>query len=459
MIGYYKVSAIGTDHLDKPGGVCQDSSDVKQLDNGFTIAVAADGLGSASRSDVGSKVAVRAVIGYVAKNIVPGQSDAQYVSLLEKAYRYAYNSVLQAADDIGVPAKELNTTLMAAVYDGRNVYFGQCGDGGIIVLTYGGDYVCITDVKKGEAFNETFPLLGGSGNWSFGRYSGDVCALTMMTDGIFDIVCHPLLANERQKINIPFIRRFMDRNILRANNAADMEMLQTGIERFVRGSGLPGVTDDKTIVGLINTEIMPQLKDDEYYSEPDWDKLKENMKKKLREKPSAAGLAETSSRDTAPQHDANDLREIADLRQRCAELDNRCEELYDRVSLLKKIVIGLVAVVLLLTASVCIMISRNRAASKQSEKNDSSVTVTKKSKKSTKSTDTEKEKSSDEAETTKKKKSKQTEKQTEQTEKQPVVAGEEPDMNAEPPEEEEVEEEEEEQQEVPEQQEGEEDDG
>ena len=104
-----------------------------------------------------------------------------------------------------------------------------------------------------------------------------------MTDGIFDIVCHPLLANEAQKINIPFIRRFMDRNILRANNKTDFENLQKSISKFVSGNGLPNVTDDKTIVGLINTDILADLKDEEYYKEPDWDKLNENMKRKLRE--------------------------------------------------------------------------------------------------------------------------------------------------------------------------------
>lgn len=46
---------------------------------------------------------------------------------------------------------------------------------------------------------------------------------------------------------------------------------------------MPNVTDDKTIVGLINTDILADLKDEEYYKEPDWDKLNENMKRKLRE--------------------------------------------------------------------------------------------------------------------------------------------------------------------------------
>ena len=64
MIGYFKISAIGTAHLENPDGVCQDYSDVLKLDNGYIIAVIADGLGSASKSDIGAKVAVNSLILY-----------------------------------------------------------------------------------------------------------------------------------------------------------------------------------------------------------------------------------------------------------------------------------------------------------------------------------------------------------------------------------------------------------
>lgn len=377
MIGYYSVSAIGTDHLDKPDGVCQDWSDVVQLDNGYTVAVIADGLGSASRSDIGAKTAVRAVLAYTAKNIGSRQSDEHYIGLLEKAYMYAYNSVIQAAEDLGEKPNELNTTLAAAIYDGSTLYYGQCGDGGIIALTYEGEYVCVTSVKKGEAFNETFPLLGGRANWSFGKYGGRVCAVTMMTDGIFDIVCHPLLASQQQKINIPFIRRFMDRNILRANNAADMEQLQTGIERFVRGSGLPGVTDDKTIVGLINTEIMPQLKDDDYYKEPDWDSLNDNMKRMLKEKvtPINAEIPVTASAEKdsgRPVHDEGDLREISRLREICARQEKD-------IALLRKAAAVLLGVVLVLVAALCISLAHGKSSGKKGSSSKASVTTSEKS--------------------------------------------------------------------------------
>ena len=47
MLGYYKMSIIGTAHQAKKDGVCQDASDVAVLKNGWIVAAIADGLGSA----------------------------------------------------------------------------------------------------------------------------------------------------------------------------------------------------------------------------------------------------------------------------------------------------------------------------------------------------------------------------------------------------------------------------
>ena len=361
MTGYYKVSAIGTDHLDKEGGVCQDYSDVRQTENGFTVAVIADGLGSAVHSDIGAKAAVNAVLDFVCPRIAHGQNEDYYLDLLERAYEAAYNSVVSSAEAIEAKAADLNTTLTAAIYDGRRLIYGQCGDGGIIALTYQGEYVCVTSVKKGEAFNETFPLLGGRRNWSFGVFQGEVCALTMMTDGIFDIVCHPLLANEAQKINIPFIRRFMDRNILRANNAEDFRTLQAAIEKFVSGNGLQGVTDDKTIVGLINTEIMPKLMNDDYYKEPDWDGLKARMEQRLRsvftpeaEEPVSKADDEPQTSDARPQNEPPNIQRATHEKEALKRLEERCGKLEMKNRLLSMIAAAELAVILLLTICLCI---------------------------------------------------------------------------------------------------------
>mgnify|MGYP000142074693 CR=1 FL=1 len=102
MIGYFKISAIGTAHLENPDGVCQDYSDVLKLDNGYTIAVIADGLGSASKSDIGAKVAVNSFLAYINLHIKTKKSDKFYIDLISQAYQEAYNNVMNTAEDMKI---------------------------------------------------------------------------------------------------------------------------------------------------------------------------------------------------------------------------------------------------------------------------------------------------------------------------------------------------------------------
>jgi serine/threonine protein phosphatase PrpC len=283
MIGSYYVSAIGTAHQEKKDGVCQDHSAVRYISDSMVAAVIADGLGSAQRSDEGAKIAVTSVIEYISQKI-DGMPAEQYTELIKRSFMCAYNATLAQAKEKQIDARQYNTTLTAAIYDGSGLYYGQCGDGGIIVLTVQGDYVRATQAEKGESFNETHPLLNGEKYWSFGKFDGQVCAFTMMTDGIFDLVCSPLLKDQKQQIYIPFIRRFMDRNILIANNEQDFEALQKKISEYISSekfSANYNISDDKTLVGVINTDIMPALKPDEYYAEPDWRSLHTSMSRKI----------------------------------------------------------------------------------------------------------------------------------------------------------------------------------
>lgn len=55
---------------------------------------------------------------------------------------------MNTAEDMKIDFSEYNTTLTAAIYNGKNLYYGQCGDGGIIVLTPSGNYDCATEVKR-----------------------------------------------------------------------------------------------------------------------------------------------------------------------------------------------------------------------------------------------------------------------------------------------------------------------
>ena len=90
MLGYYKMSIIGTAHQAKENGICQDASDVIELDNGWVVAAIADGLGSAKRSDLGSKTAVHTVLSFVSDNYPDQWHEESLISLLRTAYPKLY---------------------------------------------------------------------------------------------------------------------------------------------------------------------------------------------------------------------------------------------------------------------------------------------------------------------------------------------------------------------------------
>lgn len=281
MLGYYKMSLIGKSHLLEKFGVCQDSSDVKTLENGWIIAAIADGLGSAKHSDVGSRLAVEETLHFIEINIPDFWHNESLISLLRTSFHVALKRIREESERDGNEMKDYDTTLTCAIYNGTDVVFGHVGDGGIIVLNPYGDFRVLTVAQKGEEFNAVIPLRSGPDNWMFESSKESVVALLMLTDGIYDVACPWLIAKQEQKIYINYVRPFMDRNILHVNNAADFENVQKEVEEFFNSKDSEKITDDKTIVGIINTDKTPETKPDEFYDEPDWKRLSEEHKKNL----------------------------------------------------------------------------------------------------------------------------------------------------------------------------------
>ncbi len=270
MIGFYKMSIIGETHKAWENGVCQDASDAMVLKNGWVVAAIADGLGSAKKSEEGSLTAVKTVLSFVSENHPDIWHDESLISLLRTAYHKAAKAIKDLSETNKDEFCDYDTTLSTVIYNGTNAVYGHIGDGGIIALSSYGDYSVLTRTQKGEAFNETFPLRSGPDNWSFGVSNEDVCALVMMTDGIFDVAYPWLLARKEQPIYINYVRRFMDMNVLKLSSKEDFAKLEKKIEDYFTGDDSKRITDDKTIVGIINTDVIPEMKPDSFYQEPDW---------------------------------------------------------------------------------------------------------------------------------------------------------------------------------------------
>ena len=281
MIGYYSLSIIGKSHQKKEGSVCQDAHCVKLLENGWVVAAIADGLGSASHSDVGSSIAVETVVKIVDESLPPEWNTEKVISLLRSAYDEALKLIKQKSIEDANSIRDYDTTLTTIIYNGVEVVFAHVGDGGIITLNNFGYFKIITTVQKGDAFNEVVPLRAGQDAWAFGSTSDPICAVLMLTDGIYDVACPPIISKTEQPIRINYVRQFMDRNKLQVNTVYDFVQLNRKVQQFYEGPGSDIITDDKTIVGIINTDIIPDVREEGYYLEPDIKALVEEQRRRL----------------------------------------------------------------------------------------------------------------------------------------------------------------------------------
>lgn len=279
MLGFYNLSLQGTSHIANDT-VCQDASNIVKLENGWVVSVIADGVGSAKHSEIGSSTAVETVIDYISNMDIDEWDVEELRNILQDAYRLVLEKISEIAENEENNIRDYDTTLTTAIYNGSQIVYAHAGDGGIVVLSNSGEFSQLTEVQKGEEFNCVQPIRSEK-SWAFGYSEDDICALAMFTDGIYDIVCPWLLANESQKVYVNYVRLFMDMNIIKTKSDEDFEILKSNAEKFLTSDFNSNITDDKTIAVVINTDITPQLQSEEYYAEPDWEAIREENNKKL----------------------------------------------------------------------------------------------------------------------------------------------------------------------------------
>lgn len=270
MIHYYSVCMAGPYHIDN-NIPCQDSRYIKQRDDGVTIAACADGLGSEIYSDIGSQLGSYNAVAYCAEHYNPQMSTDEVLRIIKVSFVNAYKAVLDKAAEMGEDIDQFDSTLCLVIYDGENVWYGQSGDSGMVVRLTNGMYYPITEQQRDDDGN-VFPLCSGPDYWVFGKVEGSVSSVMLMTDGVWDQICHPLLRKESVKVNTSLIAPFMERTETDQN---EIEGVQKACEGFLENFPRDQLDDDKTVVILYNTDNPATKMPVEYYLYPDWDHLKE----------------------------------------------------------------------------------------------------------------------------------------------------------------------------------------
>lgn len=276
MIYSYGISIAGTSH-DKKGIDCQDSNKISKL-SVCTIAAIADGVGSSKHSDIASSKAVEVAVDFCAEAVKKSTRDDDWAAIIKAAFREAQNEIEEIAKQENNPYTDYDTTLSLVIYNGEYITYGHCGDGGIIGLTMSGDYVRVTMPQKKEGIY-VIPLRAGEDEWVFGHVQERVVSVLLATDGIYETFFPYLLKGQPIEVYVPLVRYFMDNNGLNVSQDTICEIEEERI-RFLKSEVCAAITDDKTVVVLINDEVKPSLKKESFYAEPDWDTLKLEWNKK-----------------------------------------------------------------------------------------------------------------------------------------------------------------------------------
>ena len=329
---FYGFSVQGKSHIER-GTVCQDYNKVNKLNNEWYLGIVADGVGSALHSDIGSRVAAESLSLFLQKNIKSKNSNEQLEELLRQGYEYAMEQVGQYAAKQNGALPDYDTTMSAVLYNGASVIYGHAGDGGILVRFNDGSTKPITKRQKGADGTSVRPLRAGNQSWEFGIYDTGAAGVLLVTDGMLDGGFQPVLINlpsdmmafargnyeknnayitateffmnpntvffNRKVANASqFLKKYMEGN-LGEKDAEDFLCCMRGGYRkmFDRSrteelcqriskyhytlAALKKVTDDKSIVCLINEKARITPQDVTYYYEPDWEQQRNDYERIL----------------------------------------------------------------------------------------------------------------------------------------------------------------------------------
>lgn len=278
MIYSYGITLKGSQH-EKEGSVCQDSHIIRKYGDSCCIAAVADGLGSEKYTDIASKIAVTESVNYCYEHININITGAEIERIIRESFNKALNAINVRSEEDNHDLDQYDTTLSLAILIQDRLYFGHSGDGGIIILDKSGKYSNITSQQR-DVFGNVFPLCSGTEKWITGAVSSDVASVLLATDGIYDALFPVIIKDKEIKIHVKFVRFLMDMRSIHIDEDGELE---TGkrIENYISKIPESSILDDKTIVVMINGNVVTDLQPPEYYEEPDWVRLKEEYMKKI----------------------------------------------------------------------------------------------------------------------------------------------------------------------------------
>lgn len=179
----FGASVIGPLHI-AMGLPCQDAYAHEALSSDFAVAAVADGLGSASKADVGAMVAVQSSVEAVKRLTGNKGGNVDLSNIAKEAIISARSSLETRADEEGCELRDLACTLIVSVINKNRVCVAHIGDGAVVVEV-NGNLELISGPGDSEYANEVTPLT--SKEWlesvQVSPVISDVNSLAAFTDG------------------------------------------------------------------------------------------------------------------------------------------------------------------------------------------------------------------------------------------------------------------------------------
>jgi hypothetical protein len=256
-------SVVGTSHLRQDLG-CQDASDCRVLETAdgapVLVAIASDGAGSASRAEIGSRLACSLFMEETAALLADGGAVEHITRGFAQEWIARFQcevGFLAAAEALAT--REFACTVLAAVVGGECAAFLQIGDGAIIVGSESApEYDWVFWPQKGEYENMTsFATDAAAGErLEYTLVEGSIEELALFTDGLQRLALH----FGSRKAHTPFFGPMFAP--VRAATEGYSATLSSALAAYL---ALPRINartdDDKTLILATRRVMVPEADD------------------------------------------------------------------------------------------------------------------------------------------------------------------------------------------------------
>jgi hypothetical protein len=235
-------SVVGTSHT-QTNQPCQDYATGRLVGEETIVLVCADGAGSASRSEFGSRFVCTGLLNIIASALENGlelkEITREQVVEWHGAVRRRLS--LEACRD-NVDLREFATTILTAILGPSQALFSHIGDG-VIVYGDGDEYRTPFWPQQGEYVNTTYFLTGSDfeDHLLIEGIERRIDEVALLTDGLQPLALH----YASRSVHSPFFEPMF--TALRGAN--DPEEFREPLKAFLNSPAVNSRTDDdKTLV-------------------------------------------------------------------------------------------------------------------------------------------------------------------------------------------------------------------